>query len=108
MSTVNRPKIRRGDTVKVLSGADRGRSGKVQQVLVKEQTAVVEGINERKKNVRARRQRQKGEIITFHAPVSITNLLLVCPKCHQPTRVHYHITGGTKHRICQHCKQVID
>ncbi len=100
--------IRRDDTVKVLAGIDRGKQGKIQQVLPGEGKIVVAGVNTRKKNVRARRDRQKGEIIEYNAPIDISNVLLVCPKCGKTTRVGHQILEGRKLRMCKRCKQTLD
>lgn len=102
------PKFRSGDMVKVLTGPDRGKQGKITQVLSREQRAVVEGVNIRKKNVRARRERQKGEIVDFNAPVHLSNLLLVCPHCHATTRMKALLTtDGKKARQCRKCSTTI-
>lgn len=97
-------KIRKGDTVKILSGKDRGRRGKVVRVLPRARRLIVEGANLQKKHRRSRRQDRKGEIILLPAPLSASAVQLVCPKCGQPTRVGYQFgTDGKKFRACKQC-----
>lgn len=101
--------IRSGDTVKVLAGIDRGKTGKVTQVLLAEARVVVEGVNFRKKNIRAVKGRQKGEIIQYNAPLALANVELMCPHCNKPTRIgHQRNPDGTKVRMCKRCKLPIE
>lgn len=101
-------RLKAGDTVKVLAGADRGKKGKIQQVLTSNRLVVVEGVNMRSKSVRTRQQGQKGELVQFFAPVAASNLLLVCPHCSKTTRVLVTRQDGKRQRICKQCKQPID
>lgn len=97
-------KVRRGDTVKILSGKDRGRRGKVLRVLPRRERVLVEGVNLKKKHRRSRRQDKKGEIILLPAPLSISAVQLVCPQCGKPTRVGYGWNeAGSKVRKCKKC-----
>ena len=100
-------KIKKEDTVLVISGKDRGRKGKILEVLPKEQRIVVEGINIRKKHVRPKKAGEKGQIVTFPAPMSISNIKLICSKCGKVTRVEYKIVDKKKFRICKKCGQEI-
>lgn len=101
------PSIRSGDTVKVLAGIDRGKTGKVNQVLPGERRVVVEGANKRVKNIRSRRGKQKGERITYFAPLALDNVQLICPNCSKPTRIGHQIIDGKKQRRCVKCKQIL-
>lgn len=98
-------RIKKGDTVLILSGKDRARTGKVNRVLPKEGKVIIDGINIVKKHTRARKQRQKGEIVEVPAPFDISNVKLICPKCSKPTRVGYRIIDNKKHRVCKKCGQ---
>lgn len=101
-------KIRKGDIVKVLAGTDRGKRGKVARVLPGEGRVMVDGMNLKKKHRRSRRQDKKGEIILLPAPLSVSAVQLICPKCAKPTRVAYqHTNAGAKERVCKKCKAVI-
>lgn len=96
-------KIRKGDTVLIISGKDRGRKGKVIRALPKEGKVVVEGMNIRKKHIRARREGEKGQIVEIPAPMDVSNVKLICKKCGKPTRTSYKIKKNQKIRICKKC-----
>jgi len=103
-------RIRKGDTVEVISGDDRGLRGAVRRVLPKEDRVIVSGINIVKKHQRATPQApsQKG-IIELEAPVHISNVALVCPNCNQRTRVAFKVlSDGNKVRVCKKCNATID
>jgi len=96
-------KIRRGDKVKVISGKDKGKTGKVLKVFPRLGKVVVEGINILKKHQKPRRQGEKGGRISFPGPISISNVQLICTKCEKPTRVGFEKSGEKKVRICKKC-----
>jgi large subunit ribosomal protein L24 len=101
--------IRRGDTVIVLSGKDRGLRGKVVRSLPSENRAVVEGINKVKRHQKPSLQNPQSGIITKEAPLNASNLMLVCPHCHKPTRVAHKIQDdGSRVRACKRCDADID
>lgn len=102
-------KIKTNDTVKIISGASRGKSGKVLQVLPKLRKASVEGINLLIKNIKPRKKGDKGQRINFPSPVNISNLALICPKCSKTVKVGYkRLENNKKSRVCKKCKEVID
>jgi large subunit ribosomal protein L24 len=105
-------KIKRGDTVLVISGNDRGLSGVVQRVLPESERVVIAGINTVKKHqrpMRAGRTQVQPGIIEFEAPIHISNVMLVCPQCDQPTRVGFsRQEDGRKVRVCKHCGEAVD
>lgn len=98
-------KIKKGDTIKIIKGKDRGKSGKVLKIFPKEGRVLVEGMNIFKKHVRPRRQGEKGEIVQVARPISIPNIALVCPHCSQAIRVGFHFQDGKKLRYCRKCGQ---
>lgn len=101
-------KIRKDDTVQVIKGKDKGKKGRVIIVFPKAGRALVEGINLVKKHKRQTRQEQKGGIVSIEAPLSVSNLMLVCKSCNQPVRVGFKILADkTKTRFCKSCKQTI-
>jgi large subunit ribosomal protein L24 len=100
-------KIKNGDMVLIISGKDRGKKGKVIKALPREKRIVVEGANLRKKHTGPRRQGEKGQIVEIAAPLNISNVKLICPKCKKPTRVGYRVVGKNKFRMCKKCKQEI-
>lgn len=105
-------KIRRNDTVTVLSGKDRGKSGTVRQVLPKKERVVVEGLNLVKKHQRPTQQAgvpQPGAIVTREAPLHVSNVMLVCRECGRPTRTGVRVRqDGVKVRVCKHCGADVD
>ncbi|MDO8561084.1 MAG: 50S ribosomal protein L24 [bacterium] len=96
-------KIKKGDTVRILSGKDRGKNGKVIRVLPDETRILVEGINLKKKHVRSKRQDKKGEVVLIPAFLNVSRSMLVCPNCQKPTRVASKVIGDKKYRMCKHC-----
>ncbi len=103
-------KITKNDTVFVLSGNDRGKTGKVLKVFPKKDRIVVEGVNFIKKHSRPTQQLPQGGIIEKEAPIHISNVKLVCPKCNRPTRVGIRtLDDGSRVRYCKHadCGEII-
>ncbi len=100
-------RIKKGDHIKILSGKDRGKTGKVIRVDGKSGLLTVEGINVFKKHVRPRRQGEKGEIVSVTRPVRAEKAALLCPSCHQATRFGIRIEGDKKSRICKKCGATI-
>ncbi|MDP9411579.1 MAG: 50S ribosomal protein L24 [Actinomycetota bacterium] len=101
-------KIKRGDTVQVISGKEKGRRGEVREVLPKKNRVVIEGINERTRHARPTQQNQQG-LYTFNAPVDISNVMLVDPSSGEPTKVGYRFTdSGEKVRVGKKSGKDID
>jgi len=102
-------KIRKNDTVVVLAGKDKGKKGKVRQSFPEESRITVEGVNMIKRHSRARRAVRQAGIIELEAPIHVSNAMLLCNKCNQPSRVGFRfLEGGKKVRICRSCGEVID
>ena len=107
-------KIKSGDKVKIIAGKDKGKKGKVLQVFKDKKKASIEGLNLAIKNLRPRKQGEKGQKIEFPAPLDISNLMLMCPKCNKPTRIKSKILDkvtnkkNKKVRSCSKCKELID
>jgi len=102
-------RIKKGDNVKVIAGKDKGKTGKVIQAFPKLEKVVVENVNMLKKHLRGKQQGQGGQAIEFSAPLSATNVLLICPKCAKPTRVGVkRMEDGKSGRVCKKCKEVIE
>src|SRR3989338_7810191 len=80
-------KIKKVDKVKILAGKDKGKTGKVLQVFASADRASIEGLNLLIKHMRPRKQGEKGQRLEFPAPLNLSNVMLVCPKCDKPTRV---------------------
>ena len=101
-------KIKKNDTVKILTGKDKGKTGKVLTVSPETGRALVQGLNLVKKHARRTKDDQQGGIIQKESPLHISNLMVVCQKCNKPTRVSFSmLSDGTKTRICRKCKELI-
>ncbi|NQU73363.1 MAG: 50S ribosomal protein L24 [Candidatus Omnitrophica bacterium] len=101
-------KIRKNDTIKVLAGKDKGKTGKVLHVFPKNNRAVVEGVNFIKRHTRKTQNDQQGGIVEKESPIHVSNLVLLCKACNRPTRVGATKLGdGTKTRFCKRCKEII-
>ena len=99
-------KIKKGDNVMVITGEHKGVRGAVQRIDPKLNRIVVAGANIVKKHqkpVQAGRGKTQTGIIEFEAPISLSNVMLVCPKCNEPTRVGFRVEGETKVRVCKNC-----
>ncbi len=105
-------KIKKGDTVVVMRGRERGKSGEVLRVLREKNRVVVKDVNLIKKHVKEIPNVREGGIYEFEAPIHISNVMLVCPKCGKPTRVGFRFVqeGDTlrKYRFCKKCNENID
>ena len=102
-------KIRKGDSVTIIAGKDRGKKGKVRRTLPQKSRVLVEGLNMIKRHSRARRATRQAGIIELEAPIHVSNVMLLCNKCGKPTRVGFHfLADGKKTRICRSCNEVID
>ncbi|MBU2541881.1 MAG: 50S ribosomal protein L24 [Candidatus Omnitrophica bacterium] len=101
-------KIKKGDIVKVISGKDRGKTGKVLRVFSQNQKAIVEKINFFKKHMRRTQENQKGGIIEKENPVSLSNLMILCRQCNKPVRVKIGtLKDKSKTRLCIKCNNTI-
>ena len=107
-------KIRKGDTVEVVNGRleDKGKRGEVINVLLDDRRVVVQGVNIRTKHQKqvqtgANRQMNPGRI-QFEGPIDISNVMLVCPKCSESTRVSVQRDDQGAHRVCKNCEATID
>lgn len=97
-------KIKKGDQVQIIAGKDRGKRGKVLRTNPQSSKLVVEGLNIIKKHKKAKRGGEKGQRIEIPAPLSVSNVMLVCPNCSKLTRIEYKVEGKDKFRICKKCK----
>ena len=96
-------KIKKGDTVEVLSGNDKGKTGEVLEVIPKMQRVIVKGINVRKKHVKPRKQGEEDGIIPVECSIHSSKVNVVCPKCNKATRVGVIKEGKEKIRVCKKC-----
>ena len=102
-------KIKKDDTVLVITGKDKGRVGKVLRVFPDKNSATVERINMIKRHTKARESNQQGQIVEKEALIHVSNLQLICPECTKTGRVGKRILDdGTKVRFCKHCGESIE
>jgi large subunit ribosomal protein L24 len=100
-------KFKAGDTVKITSGKDKGREGKIEVVYPKESLALIPEINIYKKHVKGQ-QGQKGGIYDIPRPLPFSKFSLICPKCKKVTRVGFRLVEKDKVRVCRKCGKEID
>ncbi|MBU0671241.1 MAG: 50S ribosomal protein L24 [Patescibacteria group bacterium] len=101
-------KIKKGDTVKILQGKDKGKKGKVMQIFPKSERLVVEGANKMVKHLRPKSEKEGGQKVEFDGPFAASNVILVCPKCNKPARIGYKIMENKKkERTCKKCNEII-
>ncbi len=104
-------RIKKGDTVEVISGDDLGVRGEVLRVLPKADRVVVSSVNMVIKHQgaqRAGRSQVQGGRVQFEAPIHLSNVMLVCPSCDKAVRVGYEMVDGRKVRVCRKCGEAID
>jgi large subunit ribosomal protein L24 len=102
-------RLKKNDIVQVIAGKDKGKTGKVMRLVPKKDRAIVEKINMVKRHMKPSQQVRQGGILEKEAPIAISNLMLVCSKCTDPTRVGYKILDDDrKVRFCKKCGEVLD
>lgn len=105
----NKVHVKKGDTVLVLSGKDRGKKGKVLNVNPAEGMVLVEGVNITTKHVKPKSRYQQGGIIHQESPVNSAKVMIVCSRCGKPTKVEKKIfDNGEKARACKKCNEILD
>lgn len=108
-------KLKKGDKVLVISGKDRSKQGTVEKVLIKSGKIVVSGVNMTKHHLKPSKKNPHGGIINKLAPISASNVVLVCPRCSRPSRVGYKVVSDKetnnqvkKIRICKKCQESLE
>ena len=102
-------KLKKGDTVLVITGKNKGKTGKIEQVFPKINQILVTGVNIIKKHTRPTKKNPHGGIIQINKPISASNVLLLCPRCNKPTRVGIKMLDKSKKlRICKKCKESVE
>ena len=99
--------IKKNDTVIVLSGKDKGKQGKVLETMPATGKVLVQGVNIATTHVKPRRQGEEGGIIRKEAPLYVSKVMRVCPKCNKPTRAAFKLENGEKYRVCKKCGEII-
>lgn len=96
-------RIKKGDTVKILSGNDKDKTGEVLEVIPKTNKIVVKGVNIRKKHIKPRKQGEEGGIKSMEFAVDSSIANVVCPKCGKATKIGYEVKDNEKIRVCKKC-----
>ena len=99
--------LRKGDEVLVLSGNERGARGKILSIDRKTLRVVVEGVAMRKIHVRKTQQNPQGGVVEREASLPVSNLMVVCPKCHAPTKIARRRSQNRSERVCKKCEEVM-
>ena len=101
--------IRKNDSVMVISGKERGKTGKVLRVNPEEDAVIIERINVVKRHTKPRGPQQAGGIIEKEASIPASNIMIMCDKCNAPVRIgHKVLADGNKVRVCRRCAEVLD
>ena len=100
--------IKKGDTVVVIAGKEKGKSGKVTEVSRENNRVLVDGVNIVTKHQKARKQDEKSQIVKKNAPIEASNVMVVCPACGKATRVGHNKVDGKNVRVCKKCSASLD
>ena len=100
--------VKKGDTVVVLSGKDKGKQGKIISAMPGAGKVIVEGINKVKRHSKPSLKVPQGGIITKEMPLHVCKVQLVCPACNKPTRIGHKEVNGKNSRVCKKCGEVIE
>lgn len=101
-------KLKLNDQVEVITGKDKGKTGKVTKLLRKQNKIVVEKANMKVKHIKKTAEKP-GQKITFEAPMNASNVMIVCPSCNKKARIGYKkLENGKKQRICKKCKETVE
>ena len=100
-------KLKKGDSIIVAAGKDKGKKGKIEEVFPKTNMIVVPGINVYKRHTKKRNEQSQAGIIDKAFPMHADKVELVCPKCGKPTRIGFIVAKGEKERVCKKCGQKI-
>lgn len=103
-------RVKKGDTVEVLTGKERGKRGRVIRILSKGNSkyVLVERLNIIKKHMRPSPKLREGGILEMEGPINISNVVVICPKCNARARIGFQVSEEKKFRYCKKCKEIID
>jgi len=101
-------RLKKGDTVMVITGKDKGKTGKIEKILPKVNKVLVAGVNIVKKTTKPSKKNPHGGIISVNKPLTVSNLMVLCPRCNKPARVGFKMLDKNKLRICIKCKESIE
>ncbi|PNU21608.1 50S ribosomal protein L24 [Geothermobacter hydrogeniphilus] len=101
--------VKKDDTVMVIAGKEKGKTGKVMRIIADSNRVVVENLNMVKRHTRPSQTNQDGGIVEKEAPLAISNVMLVCASCNKPTRTGVRVLDdGAKVRFCKKCNEIVD
>lgn len=101
-------KIKKGDNIKVISGKDKGKTGKILRALPREDKVLIEGVNVKKRHRRPTRTNQHGQIVDITLPIHVSNVMIIDPKTNKPTRIGSKVVNGKKVRVARKSGTQID
>lgn len=102
-------RVKKGDTVQVISGHDKGKTGKVLEILTKSERVLVERLNRVKRHMRPTQKAKQGGIMEKEAPLALSAVMPLCPKCNKGVRISIKVAkDGTKTRVCAQCDEKLD
>jgi len=101
-------KLKKGDSIIVTAGKDKGRKGKIEKIFPKDGTILITGINVYKRHMKKRDEKHPGGIISLPKPLDASKVMLMCPSCGTKTRVGYKNLKDEKVRICRKCSQKLN
>ena len=104
---MNKLHVKKGDTVIILSGKDRGKQGKIIQAFPKKSQVLVEDVNKVKRHTKPSVKSPQGGIIQKEMPLDVCKVQVICPNCNKPTRIAHKILDGKNSRCCKHCGEII-
>ena len=104
---ISKLNLKKGDTVVVLAGKDKGKQGKIIQAIPKKLQVVVEEVNKVKRHTKPSLKTPQGGIISKEMPLNVCKVMLVCPACNKPTRIAHKLVDGKNHRVCKKCGELI-
>ncbi len=96
-------KLKKGDQVIITAGKDKGKKGKIEKVIPKENKVLLPGLNVYKRHLKKRDEKHPGGIIDISRPLPVSNVMFVCPKCTKPARIGFKISNKIKVRVCKNC-----
>lgn len=100
-------KIKKGDKVKIISGKDKGREGKVEKVYLKSKKVLILGVNLYKRYLKKNKENNQGGIVEVPRPIDVSKVMFVCPKCQKPSRLGFKLENNKKYRYCKKCQSKV-
>jgi len=100
-------KIKQGDTIVVITGKDKGKKSKILRGFPSASKVLIEGVNVKKLHKRPKKEGEQGQVVEVPAPLNVSKVKLICPKCGKPTRIGYKVHEKNKVRVCKKCQAEI-